>query len=188
MKKSVVVYWLIPAAPERELFRTLIRILAKQFDAPRFQPHLTLGMAPKAESPRELLRELKAAPIRLRVRAVGCSAQFKKTLFVRFRSDRALHRLAGLLSSTEPRDPHVSLLYKKLPARTKRELTATIKLPFRDVTFASVKAVRCTSPTTTARDVKSWRVVATKRLSGKRTRPRVSHSAPRRMHQTHIRQ
>jgi hypothetical protein len=62
------------------------------------------------------------------------------------------------------RDPHISLLYKKLPARTKRELAATLKLPFRDILFDSIKAVRCTSPTRNVADVRRWKVLATRSL------------------------
>ena len=64
------------------------------------------------------------------------------------------------------RDPHLSLIYKKLPAAVKRELVTTIRLPFRSVTFNLIKAVECVSPTETARAVNSWRVIATKRLLG----------------------
>jgi hypothetical protein len=175
MKKSVVVYWLIPARPERELFRELIRILAKQFQAPRFEPHVTLcfGLATGGpshggqdrQSPQKILRQVNAAPVRLHVGEVGYSSKFTKTLFVRLKPNRALNKLAAALGDTGLQDPHVSLLYKRLPARTKKELAATIKLPFRSVTFDAIKAVRCTSPTTTAAEVKRWRVIATRRLS-----------------------
>jgi hypothetical protein len=50
MKKIVTIYWLIPANPERELFLELVRILAKQFGAPKFEPHLTLGRAKDRQS------------------------------------------------------------------------------------------------------------------------------------------
>jgi hypothetical protein len=64
------------------------------------------------------------------------------------------------------RDPHISLLYKKMPASTRRELAAAIKLPFREVMFDCIKAMRCVSPTESRRDVESWHQVATKRFSG----------------------
>ena len=165
MKKSVLVYWLIPAKAERELFRALIRILAKQFKAPIFEPHLTLCVGKNRESPRKFLRRVKMAPLRLRVHGVGHSAKFTKTLFIRVRPDRLAETLAVKLGGTAPRDPHVSLLYKKLPPRIRKQLAGTIKLPFRSVTFDGIKAVRCTSPTTTPAEVKSWRVIATKRFS-----------------------
>jgi hypothetical protein len=63
-----------------------------------------------------------------------------------------------------PRDPHVSLLYKKLPSRVKKELAAVIKLPFRTVRFDSVAAVRLTLPVRTGADVGKWKIVAKKSL------------------------
>jgi hypothetical protein len=65
------------------------------------------------------------------------------------------------------RDPHLSLVYKRLSERTKRELAATIKLPIRNVEFNVIKAVRCPFPTKTRADVEAWRVIATKKLAEK---------------------
>ncbi|MFN2540830.1 MAG: hypothetical protein ABR514_01495 [Chthoniobacterales bacterium] len=166
MKKAVIVYWLIPARPERELFRVLINILGKQFKAPTFEPHLTLCFAKDRQSPAKLLRQLKASPVRVEVREVDWSAKFTKTLFVRMKPNPTLERLAAALNSIALKDPHISLLYKKLPARIKQELAAAIKLPLRNIAFDSIKAVRCTSPMTTAAEVQSWRVIATRRLLG----------------------
>ena len=167
-RDRAIVYWLTPAKAERELFCEIVRILAKQLDAPRFEPHLTLCLAPDRQSLSKVLRRIKLSPIRLRVRGLSCSAEFTKTLFVRFKSSRALKELIVDLGGEAKslRDPHVSLLYKRIPARLKKELTSTIKLPFREVVFDSIKAVRCASPTKTRADIESWRVIATKRLSG----------------------
>lgn len=171
MKKHAIVYWLIPAAPKRELFRELVRILAKQFDAPRFEPHLTIMAAPEDRgSPEKILRTIKASPIRLKVRDISVSTKFAKTLFVRLTSGKAFEKLAGdLVRATgsrgkSPAQPHMSLLYKELPAAAKKQLASAIKLPFREVVFDSIKAVRCAAPTKTSAEVESWHVVAKKSL------------------------
>jgi hypothetical protein len=62
----------------------------------------------------------------------------------------------------------LSLLYKKLAAATRRELPASIDVPFSEVTFDAIKAVRCVSPTIAHADVEAWRVVAAASLSGDR--------------------
>ena len=167
-QKSAIVYWLSPAKPERELFHALIRILAKQFDAPVFEPHLTLCFSRDAQSPKELLRRINAPAVRLQVRDVDYSSKFTKTLFIRFKAKPGLNKLARALGCVAQRDPHVSLLYKKLPVRVQKQLAATVRLPFRSVCFDAIKAVRCVSPTTTAQDVKSWSVIATRKMSGRR--------------------
>jgi 2'-5' RNA ligase len=171
MRKRVTVYWLIPAEPERELFREIIRILAKQFDGPRFEPHLTLfTTAAAGQSPRNILERIDAKPIRLRVREIAFSSKFTKALFVRFVRTPALNdlnaklRLAAKLPADVLRDPHVSLLYKKLPAAVKKELASTIRLPFREVVFDAIKTIHCASPTRTGNDVETWRAIATKSL------------------------
>jgi hypothetical protein len=168
MKKRITVYWLIPAEPERELFRNVIRILVKQFDAASFAPHLTLCAAENPRSTTKVLRQIRNGPIRLRVRGIGHSSKFTRTLFVEFTASKALGRLVDGLggNSKQLKDPHLSLLYKELPARTRRELAMAMKLPFRDVVFDRIKAANCVSPTKTRRDVESWRTVANKRLSG----------------------
>lgn len=160
MKKCVDIYWLIPAEPYRGLFRKLIRILATQLAAPTFEPHLTLCHS----KDRQLIDKARSKPIRLRVRGLAFSAKYTKTVFVRFHSNRALRKLVVDLGGKTIRDPHVSLIYKRLPTRAKRELAATIKLPFGTVRFNAVKLVNCASPTETRRDVESWRVVASKGL------------------------
>jgi hypothetical protein len=171
--KRAIVYWLIPAAPERELFRELIRILAEQFNAPRFEPHLTIIATPEdRESPGKILRAIKATPIRLKVRDISFSTQFTKSLFARFTTGKAFEKLAADLAratgsrAKPPAQPHLSLFYQELPATSKKQLASAIKLPFREVVFDSIKAVCCASPTKTSAEVESWRVLATKNLHG----------------------
>jgi hypothetical protein len=183
-KKSAIIYWLIPAEPERELFQKFIRILAQQFDAPRFEPHITIRVVAKdhqhrnncrcrtlPESPRKIFQQIDGRPVRLTLREIGFSSKFTKTLFVRLKSDKSFGKLVADLGIAAksgakiPRDPHISLLYKRIPASAKRELASTIKLPFSKVTFDSIKAIRCTLPVRNRTDVERWRVIAAKSLS-----------------------
>jgi cyclic phosphodiesterase-like protein len=167
----VLAFWLVPARPERELFAELIRILAAEMKALPFEPHLTICAAPDTSDARQALRKISAAPIRLQIASIGVSNRFTKTLFVRFRPHRALDELNRRMRAAAEvpqhilREPHLSLLYQRMPISAKKELASVIRLPFREVIFDAVKTVRCSSPTRTAVDVNSWRVVATKKLS-----------------------
>jgi 2'-5' RNA ligase len=170
-KKTAIVYFLLLAKPERDLFCEIVRILRKEFHTPDFDPHLTLLVTTKThESPKKVLQLLRSRPIRLKVREVAFAAKFTKTLFVRFKSSPALRKLAldlgraAHVSTKGPKDPHVSLLYKKIPRRVKRELAKVIKLPLRSVRFDSVAAVRLTLPVRTASDVEKWKIIARKSL------------------------
>lgn len=172
-KSNRIIYWLVPAKPERELFCELIGILGKQCGAPRFEPHLTILVTKdEGRSPKKVLRQIETAPLRLRVQGMGSSSKFAKTLFVRFKTSRSLEKMVtklGRAAKTRARsvgDPHVSLLYKKMPASLKEELASTIKLPFRKVTFDSIQAVRSKLPIRNRADVESWEVVAAKTLRG----------------------
>ena len=171
-QKAVIAYWLVPARPERELFRNLIRILAGQMRGPSFEPHVTIFSAPEdRQAPKKILAKIKAAPLHLSVRGVGTSPEYRKTMFVRLGPGKSLERLvADLRRATKSRgetaDPHLSLLYKDLPPLTRRELAAAVKLPFSQIVFDSIKAVRCPSPVRSRGDIEAWRVIATKRLSG----------------------
>jgi len=176
MKKIATVYWLLPAKPERDLLCDVVRILRKEFRAPDFEPHVTLfstksqGSRKLSASPKQVLRQISTRPIRLTTRGVGFSSEFTKTLFLRFESSPALRKLAtdfGRASKSRartPNNPHLSLLYKKLPRATKKELATVMKLPFRSVVFDSIAIVRCASPSRTKADVEAWKILATKSL------------------------
>jgi hypothetical protein len=171
-RKIAIIYWLIPARAERELFASIIRILAEELDAPIFEPHLTLfSSAPDREFAKKRIREVKARPFSLSIREIQFSAAFTKTLFVRFRSSAALNHLVASLQRNagvalkKISDPHLSLCYRKLPTRSKRELVSAMKLPLRKVWFDCVKAVACPMPTRTANDVTAWQVIRRKKLS-----------------------
>lgn len=171
-KQRVIAYWLIPAKDERDLFRTIIGILAKELKAPFFEPHLTLFWTKgSVHSARQLLKQIGAAPLQLSIRDVRSSAKFTKTLFVRFRPNAALNRLvantqraAGERRVKIP-EPHLSLCYKQLSASTRQELASMIRLPLQRVRFDSLQAVRCALPTQTSSEVRAWRMVARKRLT-----------------------
>jgi len=171
MKKNAIVYWLLPAKPERELFCEIVRILRKEFRAQNFEPHLTLfSTAKDRQPPNKVLKQISLRPIRLTTSGVAFSSAFTRTLFVRLKSSPLLRKLvtdlgrAAKSPTKAPSDPHVSLLYKKLPRATKKELAAVMKLPFRTVVFDSIAAVRCVSPSRTAADVESWRILGKKSL------------------------
>jgi hypothetical protein len=174
MKKRATAYWLLPSGDEQGLLRKVIGILSREFDAPNFEPHLTILVADGTEPPEKVLKQVQAAPIRLTARGVSFSSELKKTLFIRFSPNAELKKLTGALSratksrATPIRDLHVSLLYKKLPRSVKKELAATLHLPFRGVLFDSIQAIDCASRVTTRADVKGWRVAARKSLARKR--------------------
>jgi hypothetical protein len=161
-KRPVVVLWLVPAPPAREFFRQTIERLARECDAPFFEPHLTLGVT---ADPPDLPCQLDVAPIKLKTLGIFWSATFTKTLFVRMPATAELEALrASLGQDKQLPDPHLSLLYKRMPAEEQSRLAARMVLPFSSVTFDTVQAARCPNPTTTHADVESWETIASSRL------------------------
>src|SRR5207244_11410295 len=122
MKKTVIVYWLLPAKPERELFCEIVRILRKEFRAPNFEPHLTLfSTAKDRQPPNKVLKQISLRPIRLTASGVAFSSAFTRTLFVRLKSSPLLRKLVTDLgrSAKWPTKAHikpcVAQLTKKVP-------------------------------------------------------------------------
>ena len=160
-------YWLLPAEPHREVLQRLIRDLARTFDAPEFQAHVTLLTVPeKARLPREVLARIPKPDVTLTTCGLGWCRKFTKTLFVNFEKTpelidviESIGRLSGVEKPAEI-DPHLSLLYKTLPEEKQRRLAETTLIPFGNVRFNSICAMRCMSPTKTEEDVRHWQLMA----------------------------
>jgi 2'-5' RNA ligase len=176
-RQTVITYWLIPSQPAHSFFQRIINDLAHRYDAPVFEPHVTIHIGTdRADSAKNALadaaRECKL--IGLTPLGIDQSDEFTKTLFVDFpvsaelRNINGIVRQAGKDSSHYELKPHLSLLYKNLAAATRRQLAASINVPLSEVTFDAIKAVRCVSPMKSGADVEAWHVVAAASLSGDR--------------------
>ena len=166
-KAQAIVYWLLPEAVASEVFWRKIGELTEQFSAPLFEPHVTIFIAPEnSRLPLDVLRDLPPVNIELTIHSIRFSEQFTKTLFVQFETNSTLQQLGDAIrkaSGAQDRyliDPHLSLLYAKLPPETKQRLADKIRPPFREVCFTSICAMRCARPTTTAIEVERWKLLA----------------------------
>ncbi len=174
-ENEIVAYWLIPAEPARSYFSSVIRDLAERFDAPVFEPHVTIHVTDaRSESPAGVLAEALAdlKPLHLSVSGIDYSDEFTKTVFVRFRQDETLTRLNEKLRSASTvrwgyrLNPHLSLIYKKIPHEARVQITSSLNLPFGEVCFDIVKAVISPAKMEARGDVEAWRTVAEQKLIG----------------------
>jgi len=155
---TAIAYWLIPTEPTRRFLAKLIADLARRYDAPVFEPQIVSQVA------------TVCGPIQLKTLDAQHSSEFTKTLFVQLALNANLQRLSELIRQRSPRsshyhlNPHISLLYRRMSLAARRELARSIRLPFSEVVFDSVCAVRCASPTRNRAEVEAWRVIATKSL------------------------
>jgi len=172
-RQTVIAYWLIPAEPAHSFFHRVIDDLARRYEAAAFEPHVTLHVgADRADSAQEALAESvrECTPIKLKPLGIQQSDEFVKTLFVQFELTSELSHVKGIVrdaahdSSQYDLQPHLSLLYNKMEGAVRRELAASIVVPFSEVTFDRIKTVRCLSPTQCRADVESWRVIGAEEL------------------------
>jgi len=160
----------MPSEPAHSCFQQIVNYLARRYDAPVFEPHVTIHVgADHAGAAKQAIADAtrECTPIRLTPIGIHESEVFVKTLFVKFAVSVELRRINEVIrkaahdSSQYQLEPHLSLLYKKMEAATRRELAASMKVSLSEVTFGAIKAVRCVSPTKSRADVEAWRVVAT---------------------------
>ena len=175
-RRTIIAYWLIPAEPARSFFQGVINDLARRYDAPVFEPHVTIYFGSnRADAAESAISEGARACtlIKLKALGIGHSREFIKTLFVQFVLNTELRQLneiirdAAQTSSHYELKPHLSLLYKGMPSAARRELASSINVPFSEVIFDALRAVRCISPMRTRGDVEAWRVVAATEVSAR---------------------
>jgi 2'-5' RNA ligase len=172
---TLLAYWLIPAEPQRSLFKQLIETLAAQHDAPVFAPHVTIfaNESGGVDSPGRILEEAAGGisePIILRVERVAFSEKYTKTLFVEFADSPQLSAISEAVQrlSSAPHEyelnPHLSLIYKHLGEAEKQALAQTITIPFSEIAFDEIKAITAPAQTKKRTDVEAWRVVHSRRV------------------------
>lgn len=172
--KTIVAYWLIPAKAARNFFAATIAELATRFDAPVFEPHMTIYAARESDDiPGKVLSHAlrNCNPFPLSIRNIQASDEFTKTVFVQFEPSPLLSKLtralqkASALHDEYQLNPHLSLIYKKMTRSAKTEAAAAVSLPFTEVLFDSAKAVICPTPMESRQDVEAWRVAAVQSLT-----------------------
>jgi len=169
----VIAYWLIPAEPAHSYFQGAINDLARRYDAPLFEPHVTIhvGASHVDAAERALSKAARECQsITVKALRIDHSDEFIKTLFVQFALNTNLQQLNAIVrsaaedSSDYKLDPHLSLLYKKIPPVVRSELADSINVPFSEVVFDTLQAVRCISPMQNRADVEAWRVITRRSL------------------------
>jgi hypothetical protein len=173
IRQTVIAYWLIPSEPAYGFFQRIIHNLARRYDAPVFKPHVTVHVGADqrnvADSAlEEATRECKL--MALTPLGIGESNEFIKTLFVRFAMSGELRKINNVIrqaandSLQYELNPHLSLLYKNLATSTRTGLSTSITLPFSEIAFDSLQAIRCVSPTQTSTDVEAWEPITARTL------------------------
>jgi putative hydrolase of the HAD superfamily len=167
--------WLVPGESLRSSLRSTIRKLATQLDAVEFEPHVTVFCGPSSDEEAQVVVERIAsrfAPVELTADRLDHTAIFTKTLVVQFRESADLRRMFEMARNGYARNsgyvlnPHLSLLYKKLPEATQRELCRTLDVSMGRYGFDCIQMIATELPIEDAGPIRRWRVVCENKLAG----------------------
>lgn len=169
--------WLTPGEPLRTTLSAIIRRLAQVCEAVEFEPHVTLFCGRSSDEEASATARGIAAhfpPITLSAERLAYSDLFTKTLFVQFEDSALARRMfeASRRSYAHPSDyvfnPHLSLLYKKLPETRQKALRDRLDLPRGSYGFDRVRMIETELPIEDDGPIRRWRIVCDEPLRGHR--------------------
>jgi putative hydrolase of the HAD superfamily len=164
-----VAVFLTPAADDFRYADGIIRELSAKFGAPLFEPHLTVCSGLCADP--ELLKGIVAEAARsipllaLRVRGIGSSEAYFRTLYVEFEPDLLLTGLRERMGSVVARPdnvtylPHLSLLYREMPLAEKKAVARRLVMDRTELTFDALKVVAPANIREGWRDTLRWQTL-----------------------------
>ncbi len=165
--------WLMPPSDQEEAFAAIVCDLAKRFESPVFQPHLTLveDMPRSCEELKPLVEQVAdgMASFDAPVETVEESELYYRSFYARFPVTPQLRMLkekaVGLfkVGSVETFMPHISLAYgvAKSPEKTDAIAALRSELQGRSVRFDRVCIVSSSQQT----PIEEWRIRYEARLS-----------------------
>ena len=172
-----IAFCLVPDRAAHSRLSRIIDNLARELDAPPFEPHVTLYVGERAaeDNIEAMLAGVAASmgPVDLTARATGHTEALFKTLFVEFEADARPHALyralrAGLARQVDYNlQPHLSLIYKVLPEAKRRELAAHYDLCGQRIVFDHIAAVRPAGEDDHWMDIRGWDVWLRAPLTGR---------------------
>ncbi|MGG6263526.1 hypothetical protein ACQ4M3_04100 [Leptolyngbya sp. AN03gr2] len=155
-----VAFWLIPS--DRDFYQSLIHDLAQRYNAPIFQPHVTLYSG-NFERDRILEFVQTSIDITLEIDRIQYSDQFTKTLFIQLVPNPQLEQLSqsiqAFFGSSYSLDPHLSLIYARLDEAEQRSLSQQIQLQDQAIHFDRFTLIEIPSKPQTREDVEAWREI-----------------------------
>jgi 2'-5' RNA ligase len=141
--------WLTPAPSDRRWISKVIQDFAAEYNAPLFEPHVTVysGVYSSEEELTTLVTKAvtSLSPFTLQVTGLSYTKEFLKTGFIVFATDDRLIQLSKdirdlLQTSMEyTLEPHLSLIYKDIPLDQKRTAMLRFIVSIATVTFDTVK-------------------------------------------------
>ncbi|HWI40373.1 MAG TPA: hypothetical protein VNX25_02665 [Verrucomicrobiae bacterium] len=174
MSRKLCSIFLSPAPGDAAWASRLISDLAAAHGTIPFEPHLTLhsGVGDPLVAGEVLAAEAAAlSPRRLRVRRIGATEEFFRSVFIEFQVEDRLLQLREVVKPLLEREkerpflPHLSLLYAEMPLVRKEEIAAGVCVP-PTLTFDRLKIVTLRDPDRGWGDFRGWETLREIPLSG----------------------
>ena len=168
MKKEIS-FWLIPEETQKTHFQKLINKYAKIYDAPSFEPHMTIYKEALTEKDAiKAIRDVAQTSQRLEMKIGGVDYSNKifKTLYLFFKNSKSAQVISQNLKTASSGTsnfrlaPHLSLLYKKMNEKEQKKLAKDLSLPFASVIFSEIVAVRTEVGIKIKKDVEDWQILS----------------------------
>ena len=167
-------FWLMPAEPLKMQLHSVVRKLAREFDGPEFDPHVTIYYGPSNPTEAEAITKKLAegfSPLDLRMRYLDQSEVYEKTVFIQFDPSETLNRMRNLINDSLAMptgyvlNPHLSLLYKDISEAKRRELCSQPIAPEGLQHFDGVRVVEF-EPPWRPEAIRKSRILADLKLQG----------------------
>ncbi|MBW2520037.1 MAG: 2'-5' RNA ligase family protein [Deltaproteobacteria bacterium] len=181
MKKSLprIAFWLIPEQRFYDELLAIIVKLAKRFDAPVFQPHVTIYCTRRSDDRDELTLLTSLAqltrPLTLNVETVQTGESLNKTLFLQLQKTAECNSLYQVLhgAASSPSgyrfDPHLSLLYQHTPRFMREALVSQLGFPYTAIRFDRLQAVAIPENLSSLESFLGWQTLLSIRLAPSKT-------------------
>ncbi|PBO85635.1 MAG: hydrolase [Thaumarchaeota archaeon] len=154
--------WLEPIKKDTIYLKNIINYLAKKYDSPIFDPHVTIDSEIKELPTNEKM--IKTFQQILKVDIFSHNLQFSdyiwKTLFIQLKKNLRLEQIRKMFkdefnyNSSYNFEPHISLVYKKLNNNIKKQIIQNIKIKSK-FTFDKISIIYST------KEVKEWKKILT---------------------------
>lgn len=166
--------WLVPSQHDHNLLANIINNLANQYNAPVFEPHVTIYTGVYTQ--KDKLAKIIAGSaemvhsISLIVKEIGFSDNFFKTLFIEFEDNPVLtilsQKIRSELQYQEQHDlrPHLSLLYKTMCEREKQAIINRLNFTKPQVHLDEITAVIPGNLSQGWVDVEGWKLYFRQKL------------------------
>jgi 2'-5' RNA ligase len=161
-------FLLIPEKRLQQRLKTIIKKLAADWDARAFDPHVTVYCGPSNEGEASRIARQAAASFtsfELVPSGLKHSRLLAKTLFVQFAESSELCRMFSVIRAASSKasayrlNPHLSLLYKKVPPADRAALCRTLAVPGGVYRFDALRVVAINVPFTDPDQIGQWQTV-----------------------------